>query len=84
MRSPLKGWQGWLILAGIVGVIDLLADRNETLSDAAHRALHKHPVVVAAVVGLTSAHLTLGYDARWKKVDPFHAIGMIRKWTVIK
>lgn len=80
----LKGSQGWLVVAGVITIIDLLATKDETLSEAAHRALKKHPVAVLGLVGFTSAHLTLGFDRRWRKVDPFVLVGLARKWTALK
>lgn len=79
----MKGSHGWLVVAGVVVIIDLLARPQETLSDSAHRALRKNPVVVSSLVGLTAAHLTLGAHKYWQKIDPFVFVGQIRRWTAL-
>lgn len=80
----LKGSHGWLVVALVVSVIDLLAVQDETLSDAAHRAIKRHPVIVGSLVGSTAAHLALGHHKHWHRVDPYCLVGWIRKWTALK
>lgn len=81
----MKGIHGWMILVGLVVVFDLAAGDGETLSESVHRGIEKHPVLISAAVGTTTAHLLLGGHPVASRIDPFRALGLARRvlrlWT---
>lgn len=79
---PIKGEHSWLILFLVVAVLDLLARDQQTLSHATQRSMEKHPFFTTAVVVVTSVHLVFGHTRHYSRVDPFRAVGYLRKFTV--
>jgi len=75
----LKGHHSWLILAGVILLLDLTAPTDETLSDATRRAMTKNPFLTLAAVAVTSAHLTMGRQRHFRLVDPYRVIGLVRR-----
>jgi len=76
-----RGAWGWAAVAALILVFDLAAPEDETLTDACHRALRKHPWMVVLLVASTTLHLLLGWDNRYSRVDAFRAIGGARRYT---
>ena len=81
MDSGLRGHHGWLIVLGVITIIDLTAPEQETLSHAAQRAMTRRPLTTSGVVVLTAAHLIAGHHRHYSRVDPFKVVGLVRRFT---
>ncbi len=81
MESGLKGHESWLILLGVITIIDLTAPESHTLSEAAHRAMARHPELTALAIIVTAAHLMAGHHRHYSRVDPFKVVSLVRKLT---
>lgn len=82
MRSRLSGGYGWIIVAAVIAAIDLTAPEGETLTHSAQRAMEKHPALTIGMVTATATHLLVGHHRHYQRVDPFRAIGLLRRFTV--
>lgn len=77
----MRGAHGWAALAAGILVWDLLAPEGETLTAVAHRKLHDRPFTVISLVVATALHLTVGHDPRYRHVDAFGLISILRRLT---
>jgi len=67
----MKGRYGWLALAALVVLVDMLADDGETLSEAAYRARQQAPILVWFAIIATAFHLLFGDHPRLSRVDTY-------------
>lgn len=75
---PMKlrpGTRAWIALGVGVLAYDYLAEDEETLSDAAERAMGTYPLITRLAIGAISQHL-LGTGGWW---DPLALVGLVRK-----
>ena len=77
MERPRPAAVAWALLAGGVGLYDVLAPENETMSEGFDRGL-AHPVgriALGAAGAVTIAHLYNVYERlNVQHLDPFHQV----------
>lgn len=70
----MTGARGWLAVAGVIVVIDATARPGETLSEAADRAIGRHPVLTVVGATLVWAHVI---NLLPPAVDPVHQVASL-------
>ena len=70
----MRGAYGWIVVAAIIVLIDLIAPDDETLSATCWRALKRQPATVVVLVSVTALHLLLGHHPRYSKIDIYRAL----------
>jgi hypothetical protein len=74
----MTGLRGWLALASVIVVIDATARPGETLSEAADRAIGRHPVLTVVGATLVWAHVINVFDAAGlQHLDVIHRLALL-------
>ncbi len=75
-RSKIRAGHLWLVLAGVVTALEVVAPEGELLSEGVDRGLQRHPLLVRAAIIVTAAHLM---NLLPEKVDPFARLPRVWK-----
>lgn len=73
------GKAGWLAVAAVIIVWDLLAEDEQTLSESFRRGWQRHPVSAGAVAVTCSVVLAHLWSLLPVKADPLHMIYVARR-----
>lgn len=74
----MTGARGWTLVAGVVIAIDATARPGETLSEAADRAIERHPLLTIVGAGLVFLHIVNAFDAAGvQHLDVIHRLALL-------
>ncbi|MFC4373359.1 hypothetical protein ACFO5K_04540 [Nocardia halotolerans] len=75
-RSRIRAGHLWLVLVGVVTVLEVIAPEGELLSEGVDRGLEEHPLLVRAAIIITALHLINGLP---QQLDPFARLPRVWK-----
>ncbi|TDP29777.1 DUF7427 family protein [Nocardia ignorata] len=75
-RTRIRAGHLWLVLAGAVTALEVVAPEGELLSEGVDRGLEQHPLLVRTAIIITAAHLL---NLLPEKIDPYARLPRVWK-----